>query len=270
MGGGAGPRHDRNACSQKILLASYTRHGSEAIGLGLTSRPGGWCAVAMNDTGHPILYSFRRCPYAMRARLALMVSGQQCELREVALSRKPAEMLAASPKGTVPVLILPDGQVLEQSLDIMHWALGRNDPHRWLEPETGDAREMMQLVAAIDGPFKHHLDRYKYAARYRDERAGQEAEPVRHREAAIDLLSGFEVRLASQPFLTGQRMSLADAATAPFVRQFAAANPVWFAAQPVPYLRRWLTAFLESDLLHRCMVKYPRWESGQPGVMFPG
>ena len=128
----------------------------------------------------PVLYSFRRCPYAMRARMALWASGQTCELREVVLRDKPAELLAASPKGTVPVLVLADGTVIEQSLDIMRWALGRNDPMRWLEPGL-DA--MLALVAECDGDFKHLLDRTKYPQRYAD------ADMPTHRAQAGEFVS---------------------------------------------------------------------------------
>ena len=113
----------------------------------------------------PILYSFRRCPYAMRARLALAVSGHTVEHREVVLRDKPVELLAASPKGTVPVLVLPEGLVIEQSLDIMLWALNCHDPHHWLLPVQGSLQEMLELIAHCDGPFKQHLDGYKYLRR---------------------------------------------------------------------------------------------------------
>ncbi|RZJ25863.1 MAG: glutathione S-transferase, partial [Haliea sp.] len=113
----------------------------------------------------PVLYSFRRCPYAMRARLALAVSAQPHELREIVLRNKPAAMLSASPKGTVPVLVLPDGQVLDESLDIMRWALGRNDPAQWLSPAGASHGAMDALIAGNDGTFKQHLDRYKYPNR---------------------------------------------------------------------------------------------------------
>ena len=127
----------------------------------------------------PVLYSFRRCPYAMRARLALAVSGQVCELREVVLRNKPQGLLQASPKGTVPVLVLPGGQVLEQSLDIMLWALAQHDPEGWLAPSNGTVAAMLALIAECDGPFKQALDRCKYPSRYPD--ADMDAE---HAQAA--------------------------------------------------------------------------------------
>ncbi len=199
----------------------------------------------------PVLYSFRRCPYAMRARLALAASGTQVEHREILLRDKPAHMLDISPKGTVPVLLLEDGTVLEESLDIMLWALGRNDPEGWLD------RHDEALVAANDGPFKHHLDRYKYANRY------QGAEPQAHREECLALLQVLESRLATQPFLSGQTRGLTDAAIAPFVRQFANSDRAWFDAQALPGLQRWLADFLQSQLFGRVMVKHPLWQAAR-------
>jgi len=153
----------------------------------------------------PILYSFRRCPYAMRARLALAVSSTHCELREVKLGAKPPAMLAASPKGTVPVLVLPDGAVIDESLDIMRWALARHDPEGWL------ARDDMGLIAANDGAFKYNLDRYKYPDRHG-------ADPLAHRERGLAWLRGIDARLAEHGQLCGAERGLADAAIMPFVR----------------------------------------------------
>lgn len=198
----------------------------------------------------PILYSFRRCPYAIRARLALAVSETAVEHREVKLRDKPAEMLAASPKGTVPVLVLPDGGVIDESIDIMRWALGRNDPEGWL---AGDAAA---LIATNDGPFKHHLDRYKYPERYA-------ADAVDHRSAALAILQGLEARLGEHAFLTGARFGLADAAILPFVRQFAAVDRDWFAAQDLARVQGGLEAFLGSALFARVMVVREPWR-GQP------
>ncbi len=145
----------------------------------------------------PILYSFRRCPYAMRARMALWVAGIVVELREVKLAAKPAELIAASPKATVPVLVLEDGRVIDESLEIMRWALAQNDPESWL---AGDEPE---LIAANDGPFKHHLDRAKYPTRYA-------ADGIDHRAAAGVLLLGAEVRLGYAGVLCGEGGSLTD------------------------------------------------------------
>ena len=210
-----------------------------------------------------ILYSFRRCPYAMRARLAIAASGRRCELREVVLRDKPAELLAASPKATVPVLVLPDGTVLEESLDIMQWALGRSDPQQWLSPPTGTLEDMLALIARCDGDFKHHLDRYKYASRYEGAKAGD------HREQAAAFLRELEARLTTASHLFGDRSALADIAVAPFVRQFAIADPAWFAQQAWPRLRAWIDALLKTESFDRVMRKYPQWRSGEAGVSFP-
>ncbi|MBC57409.1 MAG: glutathione S-transferase [Confluentimicrobium sp.] len=206
----------------------------------------------------PILYSFRRCPYAMRARLALASASIPCELREVVLRDKPAELLAASPKGTVPVLVAADATV-EQSLEIMRWALSRNDPEGWLDmPGEGHA-----LIAQIDGPFKSALDRYKYASRH------PETDPAQEREKAALILLDFNKSLARNPWLLGPRPTLADMATLTFVRQFAMVDKPWFDAQPWPCLARWLAAFLASGRFTAIMTKYPQWHPGDSATLFP-
>lgn len=204
----------------------------------------------------PILYSFRRCPYAIRARLALWVAGVTVELREVKLAAKPPQLIAASPKATVPVLVLADGTVIDESLTIMRWALGRSDPEGWL------AGDDAALIAANDGPFKHHLDRAKYPGRYEEDGATD------HRVAALGLLAPLEARLAQAPFLCGAARSLTDMALFPFVRQFAAIDPDWFGAQPLPRLQVWLAAHLASDLFATVMPKYAPWQAGDPPIVF--
>jgi glutathione S-transferase len=189
----------------------------------------------------PILYSFRRCPYAIRARMALAVSGTECEVREVKLRDKPAALIAASPKATVPVLVLPDGRVIDESLDIVRWALARNDPEDWLAGDDSG------LIAANDGPFKHHLDRYKYPERHG-------SDPEEHRAAGLDLLSALEARLTEHAWLCGDRRSLTDAAIMPFVRQFAAVDRAWFDVQPLAGVQRWLAGQLASALFVAVMV----------------
>ena len=211
----------------------------------------------------PVLYSFRRCPYAMRARLALAISGQVCELREVVLRNKPAALLQASPKGTVPVLVLPDGQVLEQSLDIMLWALARHDPDGWLAPSQGSLADMLALIAECDGPFKQALDRCKYPGRY------PEADTSESRADAVRWLNSLQARLQVQPFLFGDHAALADMAIAPFVRQFAAIDAAWWQAQPWPGVQAWLAQWQSGELLARVMHKLPAWVDGTEGVAFP-
>ena len=222
----------------------------------------------MHESKLPILYSFRRCPYAMRARLALLASGKSCELREVVLRNKPAEMIAASPKATVPVWIDTDGTVRDESLEIMQWALGENDPQDWLTPPSGTEQDMHSLIDRIDGPFKHHLDRYKYATRYTDENGGAGVDPDHHRDAALAILDDFETRLSKHSCLFGDRPCLADMATAPFIRQYANTNRKWFDAQPIPHVQAWLDRFLTSDLFAAIMEKYPPWQSGTKGIEF--
>ena len=217
----------------------------------------------------PILYSFRRCPYAMRARMAIKVANLNCELREIVLRDKPEEMLALSPKATVPVLLRPDGSVLDESFDIMQWALAQNDPDGWRQPERGNEAEMLALIARIEGPFKRHLDRYKYANRYAEENEGVGVDPVEQRDAAMEILKALDERLQTSRYLFGDRLSLADAATAPFVRQYANTGLSWFSDQPIPELQKWLARILESDLFLDIMHKYPPWKSGDPTVSFP-
>ncbi|MDO9114104.1 MAG: glutathione S-transferase [Polaromonas sp.] len=213
----------------------------------------------------PILYSFRRCPYAMRARLALSVSGQAHELREVVLRNKPADLLAASPKGTVPVLVLPGGEVLGESLDIMRWALARHDPAQWLSPPGASSGEMEALIAANDGDFKRHLDRYKYPNRYAGESGGEAAGfALTHRTKAAQWLAQLDARL-DDGWLLGTQASLADMAILPFVRQFAHTDADWFAAQPWPRLQGWLAAFEVSDLYAGVMGKHATWQPAAEG-----
>lgn len=208
----------------------------------------------------PTLYSFRRCPYAMRARLALAASGQSVSLREVVLRDKPPQMIEVSPKATVPVLVLGDGTVLEESLDVMNWALSEADPEGWLD---ADRALMDNLVAQNDGPFKHHLDRYKYANRYDDAVAED------HRAEASKILSDLDTRLAENDWLCGPRASFADYAILPFVRQFANTDRDWFDEQDWPHLRGWLERFLASDRFKAVMKKYPQWSAGDPEPTFP-
>lgn len=207
----------------------------------------------------PVLYSFRRCPYAMRARLALAVSEQPYELREVVLRNKPADMLLASPKGTVPVLVLPGGEVIDESLDIMRWALGRHDPAQWLSPQVS-VEAMDALIAACDSDFKQQLDRYKYPNRYPQESAGDApAFALTHRSEAARWLAQLDARLGDG-WLCGGKACLADMAILPFIRQFAHTNAGWFAAQPWPRLQAWLAAFEASELYTGVMGKHAPWQ----------
>jgi len=217
----------------------------------------------MSVSNLPILYSFRRCPYAMRARLAVASSRQRCELREVVLRDKVEDFLQTSPSATVPTLKTPEGEVIDESLDIMIWALSRHDPEGWLEPETGALEGMIALIENADGDFKAALDRYKYATRY--EGANSRAE----RGKAAIFLQELDNRLENSSSLFGDKITLADMAIAPFVRQFANVNRDWFDAQDWPHLLRWLDGFLRSHRFTAIMDKYPRWQPGDPPTRFP-
>jgi glutathione S-transferase len=197
----------------------------------------------------PVLYSFRRCPYAMRARIALRYAGCAVHIEEVSLKAKPVAMLERSPKGTVPVLIL-ENQVLEQSLDIMHWALAQHDPDNWLLIEDGDARRQIQaLIEENDQVFKQHLDRYKYFVRH------PQFPQQHYREQGEVFLQKLEDRLQQRDFLVVDHLSLADIALAPFIRQFSAVDPQWFAGSAYPRVRAWLQRFIESALFKSVMCK---------------
>jgi glutathione S-transferase len=211
----------------------------------------------------PILYSFRRCPYAIRARLALLQAGQRVELREVDLKRKPVAMLAIAPAATVPVLDLGNGTVLAQSLDIMRWAWQQHDPDGWLA--RGDASPHRALVDATDGPFKQALDRYKYAERHPQHTAES------YREDAVQaLITPLNEALSASRFLGGTDPCWVDAAVFPFVRQFAAVDARWWSASSWTATRQWLDGWLVSPWFSRCMsARQPPWQAGDHQVIFP-
>jgi glutathione S-transferase len=206
------------------------------------------------------LYSFRRCPYAIRARLALAVSSQSVFLREIILKNKPAEMLAISCKGTVPILQLTNGTVVDESLDIMVWALDRHDPNGWLR---GGLTEMLNLIDENDFEFKGWLDKYKYADRFPEHPA------LYYREHAEDFLMQLENRLSNNPYLFGQKISLADMAILPFIRQFSGVDKDWFEQSPYPFLKVWLANFINSQLFTSVMKKYPTWLESEQQITFP-
>ena len=211
----------------------------------------------------PILYSFRRCPFAIRARLALDVSQRECELREVVLRDKPAEMLQVSAKGTVPVLIEAQGVVIEESLEIMLWALRHRDPEGWLTPDRGTLDEMLELIVLFDTGFKGDLDRYKYPTRFVD------ADSRDRRDRGAEKLLKLQQRLAANRFLFGSRVALADMAILPFVRQFANVSLEWFDAQPWNELQQWLRTLQHSSRFVRIMKPLSAWVPGTCGVRFP-
>jgi glutathione S-transferase len=209
----------------------------------------------------PILYSFRRCPYAMRARLAIKVSGVSVALREILLRNKPAALIAASAKATVPVLQLSDGTVLDESLDIMRWALALRDPQSWIRAdERGEAQALIDIN---DGEFKQALDRYKYAPRHPERPAAA------YRDEAVEsMLQPLNERLSHHRFLLRDTRSLADMAIAPFVRQFASVDEAWFEAAPLPHLRAWMEGIVASPLFESVMPKFAPWKPGDAATVF--
>lgn len=199
----------------------------------------------------PVLYSFRRCPYAIRARLAIKSSGIVVQLREVLLKDKPTEMLNTSPKGTVPVLQLADGQIIDESLDVMLWALEQSDPLNLLKQQTLSQSKV--LIDINDQQFKPCLDRYKYAVRF-----PEDSEQV-YRDQCLFFLKQLDDLLAANSFLLGENLSLADMAIFPFIRQFASVDRNWFNSANYINLRDWLQQLLDTDLFKSVMIKYKPW-----------
>ncbi|WP_264756365.1 glutathione S-transferase [Marinobacter litoralis] len=211
------------------------------------------------------MYSFRRCPYAMRARLGVVFAGLQVELREIVLKNKPAQMLAISPKGTVPVLELVEEngsqrRVIEESRDILEWALQQSDPHGLLNTDLASANA---LIERNDNEFKHWLDRYKYADRH------PERSQLEYRQQGEVFLQALEALLGQNTFLLGERISLADIAVMPFVRQFAHVDREVFYSLPYPKLQKWLRDWLDHPVFKQVMVKYQPWQEGDDVVIFP-
>lgn len=209
----------------------------------------------LTQLDQPVLYSFRRCPYAMRARLALQFAEQSVEHREVILRDIPQQMVDISPKATVPVMQLADGTVIDESLDIALWALEQQDPHELLGPSS-QLPDMLALINENDHDFKGWLDQYKYADRY------PEQTPAYYREQGERFLQKLETRLSHHPYLFGVKVRLADIAIMPFVRQFAHVDKRWFESADYPNLQRWLNQWLESETFKSIMTKYPQWMAG--------
>ncbi|MBO38859.1 MAG: glutathione S-transferase [Rhodospirillaceae bacterium] len=209
---------------------------------------------------YPILYSFRRCPYAIRGRMALKQAGIICELREVALRNKPKNLIALSPKGTVPVLELADGTVLDESLDIMRWALNIRDPDFWLESIV----EALPLLHQLDQNFKYDLDRYKYFVNY------PEHSRIYYRALGEKFLAKLEDKLLANngKGICDARTTFADIAVFPFVRQFAFVDKPWFDETPYNLLKGWLIHHLDSELFLSVMHKYNPWKKGDEVFLF--
>jgi glutathione S-transferase len=205
---------------------------------------------------HHCLYSFRRCPYAIRARMTLLYAGIPVELRELKLSNKPSEFTRLSAKATVPVLLTADGELLDESLDIMHWALAISDPDQW----SCDNSRSNDMIRLNDEEFKPLLDAYKYADRH--PHPGQ----LEHRARAEPFLRQIEEQLTSQHWLMGERQTISDIAIMPFVRQFAGVEPLWFANSEYVRTRQWLGQQIESQLFQQTMQKFAFWRSGDKAV----
>jgi len=205
----------------------------------------------------PILYSFRRCPYAMRARLAVAYSGVQVKLREVELKNKPTELLDISPKATVPVLQCIDGTIIDESRDIMVWALQQHDPDNWLESIAHP------LIDENDSSFKKALDCYKYADRF------PEYPQEHYRQNGESFLEKIEKQLKNHIFIQNNHLSYIDMAIFPFIRQFYFVNTSWFESAAYPHLNAWLQTHLNSNLFSKTMHKYPTWQAGDETTIFP-
>jgi glutathione S-transferase len=211
----------------------------------------------------PILYTFRRCPYAMRARAALISLKIQCEVREIVLWQKPQELLKASSKGTVPVLILADGNVIEESLEIMLWALNHNDAQNLMSKDSTVQSKIRDLILKNDTEFKRALDGYKYPQKY------PEQSLETWRDLGLNFLNQLESLLALSAHLFGQHATYGDLAILPFVRQFSRVDPAWFMASELPKLKTWLENWLNSELCAAVMQKYPLWTQGTLTTLIP-
>ena len=212
-----------------------------------------------------ILYSFRRCPYAMRARLALKYAGIKVELREVDLNSPPDALIAISEKATVPVLHLSDGKIIDESWEIVQWAIKQNDPEAWLGANEENLIATDMLLEINDYSFKQDLDHYKYADRF------PEHSMEHYREQGEAFLQELEQRLVENKHLISNKLSIADIALFPFIRQFAMVDKPWFDQAPYPKLQQWLQGFLESEreefyIFSSIMQKVDTWKQGDPVV----
>lgn len=211
----------------------------------------------------PILYSLRNCPYVMRARLAIFKAEITVELRDVVLKQKPAEMLQASPKGSVPVLVLASGKVIDESLDIMLWALKSKDPHDLLAQHAPDLLPaMLALIDEFDQQFKEALEAYKCAKRY------HETNIVQCRNACLVFIEDLERRLNQTSFLMAEHETLLDIALLPFIRQFSKVERQWYLQAPYPKLRLWLNRYIQSATFTKVMAKFPLWQANMPPTVF--
>ena len=211
----------------------------------------------------PILYSLRQCPYAMRARLGLLLAQQSVMLRDIVMTNIPKKMFSASAKGEVPVLVLDDGTVIDESIDIMRWALNINDPQDLLyKHQSNLTEEIENLIQHCDNEFVEALKKYKAASRYHDD-----AE-VDHRQNCEVIIRDIENRLSKQKYIFGDKPSLADYAILPFIRQFSRVDRKWFIQSPYPKLRSWLERHYQNPLFSKAMKKYPQWLNTKEDIIF--
>ncbi len=212
---------------------------------------------------YPVLYSLQHCPYAMRARFGILLAKSPVQLRAIVLKNKPAEMLQSSPKGTVPVLVINPSTVIDESLDIMLWALSKSDPQNLLykdRPET--LPEMMSMINRFDTEFKVCLEKYKSAKRYHEDSKSY------HREQCEVYILDLEKRLTEHLFIMGEHLSLVDYAILPFIRQFARVDRKWYLQTPYPNVKRWLKTHLESQVFSKAMTNFPLWLDSQESFLF--
>ncbi|MDA0949919.1 MAG: glutathione S-transferase N-terminal domain-containing protein [Proteobacteria bacterium] len=210
----------------------------------------------------PILYSFKRCPYAMRARMAIKLANVRCEIREIRLNNKPEHMLEASPKGTVPVLILED-KIIDESIEIIEWVL---DQDNVFEGNLNQNEVVLseKLISIFDEKFKYHLDRYKYAARYNNVNSDK------NRSQCMEILIELNQIISNKKWIFGESINKLDISILPFIRQFRIANPEWFDMQvSIHSVKRVLNNFLESELLNEIMINYDEWKEGSKPEYFP-
>ncbi len=208
----------------------------------------------------PVLYSFRRCPYCMRAHMALKYAGIKVELREVDLTAMPEDLLeisaASADEVTVPVLLLENNSVMHESWDIVKWALQINDPDNYSGSNNEFLLDAEILVETNDFSFKTDLDHYKYADRF------PEHSMQYYRELCEEFIEELEEKLLVHEFLLAQKMSLADIAVFPFVRQFSLIDKNWFDQAPYPEIQRWLTTIIDSTLFENVFQKHKNWQPG--------
>ena len=203
---------------------------------------------------YPILYTFRRCPYAMRARFAIRSSQIVVEVREIKLTENPSEFLKSSPKGTVPVLITNSGEILEESLDIIYWALNKNDPNKWLAKGKLENQDIIKLLYDLENKFKPNLDKYKYPSRFSG------VDQFFHRDKNLCFLKKLNSYLENNKSLNCEHLTLLDYAIFPFIRQFRNVDQVWFDKLNFSFLNKWINQIIDSEDFSSIMKKFKKWE----------